>query len=258
MFNHTSEPTEILLPKRRRVILYARVSSTKQSIDSSSLEEQLVAMQIYARSNRMEVIDVTIDKMSAYGPGSENRPGLQKAIRVAQTQNAAILVLRVDRLSRWLPTVAYLHDRGIRVYAVDLGYVGRTRLREEVLKAQAESDAKSKAQVASQALVRLREAKKRRGRLSREQQRRGVTSNLVRRDRNIRLAAEHFNRLPDARSMTHKERAASLNMAGILLLTSIRTGMSVTWDRNSMRKRWPQIQDEIARLSGDDPYTPGP
>ncbi|MCL3882993.1 recombinase family protein [Marivita sp. GX14005] len=248
MYEPTSETTKNSRAPRRRVFLYARVSTLAQS-DGPSIEEQFIAMSQFARARKMEVVGQDFDEASAFGPGSEKRPGFQAAMRAAERLGASLLVFKVNRLSRWLPTIAIIRACKLRVYSCDIGYVSIQRLRSEVAKAEAESEAKSKAQKASRALHNIRNP---RSTLTNEMRRTGIVNNALRSDDNIRKAAAHLANVPGVDCLTHEQRVASLRSANIVRLMNTKTGETKPWDREAFRKRWPAIELEIALLTEDD------
>lgn len=230
------------------MFLYARVSTLAQS-DSPSIDEQFIAMMQFARDRRMEVVGQSFDEASAFGPGSEKRPGFQAALREAERLGAAILVFKISRLSRWLPTVDIIRERKLRVYSCDIGHVRLARLLSGVAKAQAESEVKSKAQKASKALRNLRNP---RSALTNEMRRTGIVNNMLRSDDNNRKVAGHFATVPGVADLTHEQRVASLREASIVRLMNTKTGETKPWDYEALRKRWGAIELEIALLSEDD------
>lgn len=255
--SHTSpEAPKNSRPSRRRVFLYARVSSVAQS-HGPSIEEQFIAMSKFAKRNKMDIVGYDMDDRSAHGPRSESRPGFQQALREAQRLDEAILVFNVSRLTRWLPTVELIRSRRIRVYSVDIGYVKRERLRSEVAMAQAESDHKSQARKALKAIGDLR--RKPRTTLTDDLRRTGITNNVLRSDDNIRAAARHLATVPGVEHMTHQQRVDVLAAAGILRLKNSKTFKTGQWTREALRKRWVEIEDEMTLLLEDDlPGSPLP
>lgn len=250
MYQPTMKTTKNSGAPRRRVFLYARVSSSAQS-DGPSIEEQFIAMRQFARDRKMEIVGADFDEASAFGPSSEKRPGFQTALREAERLGASLLVFKVNRLSRWLPTIEIVRARTLRVYSVDIGYVSLPKLRSEVAKAQAESEVKSKAQKARRALENLREPC---STLTDEKRSLGIRNNSLRSDDNIRMAANHLASIPDVARLTHEQRVASLRSANIVRLLNHKTGETRPWDREALRKRWREIELEIALLSEDDPF----
>ena len=243
--------------KCRSAVAYARVSTKQQSSQSLSIEGQFDAIRAFASKNRMEITYYELDEASAYGPGSENRPGLQAAIRHAKASGGVVIVYRVSRLSRWIASVDLLRATGVRFYSVDKGYLSETRLRQGVLKAQEEADHKSLAQKMQHSLARLRGKKCRRS-VSPSDRRKGTVNNQHRRDDNIRSVANHFCDLPGMEKMTHSARAESLNLAGVLRMVSARRERRSEWTGEALRKQWPLVMAEIELLRDVDNFRGGP
>ncbi len=252
MLFHLSQTTKKPKLKRRKAVAYARVSSLPQSVDSMTLEGQFDAIKAYAKANRMEIVNYEMDEASAHGSGSENRPGLQSAIRHARASNAVIVVVRVDRLSRWLPSLEKLLGSGVRFYSTDHGYLSRKALRDGVAKAQEESDQKSRAQKDLGEQRRAR-GKKRSCTLRPEDRRTGRINNMLRRDDNVRAVAQHFCRFPSLQQLTWQQRAECLSSAGITRQKNLRTEKRAPWTKEALRKVWPKVAAEIDLMQDVDP-----
>ncbi|WP_146592357.1 recombinase family protein [Puniceibacterium confluentis] len=254
---HDAPPTpKIPATKRRGAVAYARVSTLQQSHESLSIEGQFDSIRCYAAKHKMDITLCEMDELSAYGPGSENRPGLQSAIRHAKTTGGIVIVYRVSRLSRWVASVDVLRATGVRFHSVDTGYLSEERFRRGVLKAQEETDHKSQAQKMQNSLARLR-GKKRPSGLRPEDRRTGTVHNQLRRDDNIRAVANHFCNLPGMEHMTHGARAESLRLAGIFRTVSARKAHRSEWSKESLRKQWSRVLAEIELLRDEDALTGG-
>ena len=258
LMNHDVPPTpKIPTTKRRSAVAYARVSTLEQSRESLSIEGQFDAIRAYAAKQRLKIWHFEMDEASAYGPGSETRPGLQAAIRHAKATGGIVLVYRISRLSRWVASVDLLRATGVRFHSVDLGFLSEKRFRDGVLKAQEEADHKSLAQKAQNALKRLKGQKPRRG-FSMKDRRRGTTNNQLRRDDNIRAVANHFCDLSGMEKMSHHERVASLKLAGVLRTVSARKMTKSEWNIEALRKQWPLVMAEIELMRDEETFPLGP
>jgi site-specific DNA recombinase len=57
---------------RKRVAIYARVSSQEQATEGVSIEAQIAALQAYAKSQGWEIVDEYVD--GGYSGGTDERP----------------------------------------------------------------------------------------------------------------------------------------------------------------------------------------
>jgi len=98
--------------KQRRVVLYARVSSSSQRDD---LERQIRALEEWARSNNIVEYEVVTDIGSGL---NEDRKGFKKILRLAiERKISRIIVAYPDRLTRFcFKTIEEL----LRAFGVEL------------------------------------------------------------------------------------------------------------------------------------------
>lgn len=248
--------TEPKSPARKRrasrkasgAVLYLRCSHTSQD----SFDEQLDAVKAKASSLGLDVITPFMETASASGPKSFDRRDLQKAIKMAQQGNYAIIVARIDRLSRNLDDVPKLLATGVSFYAADkVRKLSKEVLEAGVRRAQAEVDTKAQIQRLENAMRRLK-GRKRTCPITPETAGLGRLSNILRRDDNIRTAAHALALFPDWQTLTHAEKAEYLTKAGILRVMSTKTERTAPWTRESVKKAWPLLRDEIELYLSED------
>jgi DNA invertase Pin-like site-specific DNA recombinase len=80
-----------------RVVIYARVSTSKQGDDGVSLSAQVEKCRQYAALYGLEVVEVVEDVGSA---ATTEREGLQRALSLLGDTVDAVLVAKLDRLTR--------------------------------------------------------------------------------------------------------------------------------------------------------------
>lgn len=102
----------------QNVIAYIRKSQEKRG-QRHSLQAQQDGISSFCNSNNLHVVEWYQDIASGK---NDNRSGLLEAIEHAKKINAPLVVLRVDRLSRRLSTLAtYFEDASLRIYVAELG-----------------------------------------------------------------------------------------------------------------------------------------
>lgn len=90
----------------KHAIAYIRVSTDKQGEAGIGLEAQRAAIRAYAEKKGIEVIEWFQDVASGRGEKNlANRPGLLKALELAEAQDLDLLVYGLDRLSRHTSTI---------------------------------------------------------------------------------------------------------------------------------------------------------
>ncbi|BBU53855.1 hypothetical protein KU6B_01200 [Mameliella alba] len=248
--------TEPKSPARKRrasrkasgAVLYLRCSHTSQD----SFVAQLDAAKAKASSLGFDLIIPFEEIASASGPKSFGRRDLQKAIRMAQNGNYAIIVARIDRLSRNLDDVPKLLATGVPFYAADrVRRLSKGVLEAGVGRAQAEVVTKAQIQRLENAMRRLK-GRKRKCPITPETSSRGRMTNILRRDDNIRAAAHALALRLDWETMTHAERASYLQAAGIHRVMSTQKETTKPWTPEAIRKNWPRLRDEIELYLSED------
>ena len=109
-------------PGRRRVVLYARVSTEEQARSGFSLAQQLEALREYAERAGYEVVEEVSDP--GYSGASLARPGIDRVRRLVAAGAASVVLAQDrDRISRE-PAYGYLlrrefEERGGRLVALN-------------------------------------------------------------------------------------------------------------------------------------------
>ena len=96
--------------QKRRVAIYARVSSQEQATDGVSIDAQLALLRAHIEARGWDIFDEYVDP--GYSGGTDERPALQRLIIDAkQRQFNIIVVSKLDRFFRSLRLLLnYLHD----------------------------------------------------------------------------------------------------------------------------------------------------
>ena len=90
-------------------IAYLRVSTGKQADQGLSLDVQQEKVTAYAQLYDLEVVEVIVD--AGESAKTLQRPGLQRALILLQTgQAAALLIIKLDRLTRSVADLGRLID----------------------------------------------------------------------------------------------------------------------------------------------------
>ncbi len=97
--------------KTTKALGYVRVSTQEQADEGISLDAQRAKLAAYAALQDLDLIAVLADE-GISGKRADNRPGLQEALRRLRSgEAAALVVLKLDRLSRSTRDVLDLVDR---------------------------------------------------------------------------------------------------------------------------------------------------
>ena len=128
-----------------KFISYYRVSTAKQGNSGLGIEAQRNAVAIYLSDGRWKVIAEFTEIES--GKRSD-RPELDKALAAARLHRAAIVVAKVDRLTRSVAFLSQLLEAGVDVRFADLpeieGPTGRFMLQQMAAVAELEAGLISK------------------------------------------------------------------------------------------------------------------
>jgi site-specific DNA recombinase len=96
--------------EKRRVAIYARVSSQEQAVEGVSIDAQIGILKAYAASQGWEIADEYVD--GGYSGGTDERPELRRLF--ADTGRGRFDVIAVSKLDRFFRNVRlllnYLHD----------------------------------------------------------------------------------------------------------------------------------------------------
>lgn len=101
------------------VIIYYRVSTTKQKHSGLGLEAQKAICNNFARIHNCNIVE-EIEEVKS-GKGNAVRPILQKTLLKAEQHGYTVLVAKLDRLSRNVAFISTLMTRKIKFVTADLG-----------------------------------------------------------------------------------------------------------------------------------------
>jgi DNA invertase Pin-like site-specific DNA recombinase len=123
---HQHPEVKPIMAKKLRAALYARVSTTGQTV-----ENQLRDLRAVARRHRWEVAATFKDQAISGARGREKRPGLDKLLQaVARREVDLVAAWSVDRLGRSLQdllgVLGEIHAKGCELYLHQQGIDTRT------------------------------------------------------------------------------------------------------------------------------------
>jgi DNA invertase Pin-like site-specific DNA recombinase len=136
-----------------KFVAYYRVSTGKQGKSGLGIEAQRAAVAAYLNGGRWSIVAEFIEVES--GKRSD-RPALEQALAAARLHRAALVVSKVDRLTRSVAFLSKLLEAGVDVRFADLpaveGATGRFLLQQMVAVAELEAgmiSARTKAALAA-------------------------------------------------------------------------------------------------------------
>ena len=106
----------------KQAVAYVRVSTQGQGRSGLGLDAQRRAVVEFARANDIEILD-TFEEVET-GKGSDaldRRPVLGSALAAAKRQRCAVIVAKLDRLSRDVLFIAGLMAKRVPFYVAELG-----------------------------------------------------------------------------------------------------------------------------------------
>jgi DNA invertase Pin-like site-specific DNA recombinase len=123
-----------------KFVAYYRVSTRRQGKSGLGLEAQRQAVATYLNGGDWQIVDEHTEVES--GKNSD-RPALEKALAAARLHRAALVVSKVDRLTRSVAFLSRLLEAGVDVRFADLpqieGATGRFMLQQMVAVAELEA-----------------------------------------------------------------------------------------------------------------------
>jgi len=121
-----------------RLVAYERVSTTRQGRSGLGLDAQRAAIEAFARGREA----VVIGRFTEVESGGKNvRPELAKALDLARLTGSALVIARLDRLSRNAAFLLTLRDSGVGFLACDMPEANDLTVGIMALVAQAEREA---------------------------------------------------------------------------------------------------------------------
>lgn len=100
-----------------KYIAYFRVSTERQGQSGLGLEAQQAAVKQYADSITHSFTEIESGK-------HDDRPQLAAAIALCKRTGAALLIAKIDRLSRQAAFLLTLRDSGVQIVAADMPHAG--------------------------------------------------------------------------------------------------------------------------------------
>lgn len=117
MVTNDRTATEIQERKMSKYVAYYRVSTDRQGASGLGLEAQRAAVTQYT--------DGIIHSFTEIESGKhDDRPQLQAAIAMCKATGAALLIAKIDRLSRQAAFLLTLRDSGVQILAADMPHAG--------------------------------------------------------------------------------------------------------------------------------------
>lgn len=98
-------------------IAYYRVSTERQGQSGLGLEAQQAAVKQYADGIIHSFTEIESGKV-------DDRPQLQAAIAMCKATSSALLIAKIDRLSRQAAFLLTLRDSGVQIVAADMPHAG--------------------------------------------------------------------------------------------------------------------------------------
>lgn len=121
-------------------VTYCRVSTARQGRSGLGLEAQRAAVEAYLRGGEWRIAGEFVEVESGK---NADRPELAKALTMARLHRAALVVAKVDRLTRSLAFLSRLLEAGVDVRFCDLpqieGPTGRFMLQQMAAVAELEA-----------------------------------------------------------------------------------------------------------------------
>jgi site-specific DNA recombinase len=98
-----------------KIVAYVRVSTEQQVDEGHSLEAQQQKLASYAQAFGLEIVAVEVD--AGVSGSTTDRPALQRALaRLESGEASALLVVKLDRLTRSVRDLSALLDRYFTTY----------------------------------------------------------------------------------------------------------------------------------------------
>lgn len=81
-----------------RAVAYIRVSTEKQATEGNSLDAQKEKLRLYAQLHELEIVSYEVD--AGVSASTLERPALQRALETLKNGADALIVVKLDRLTR--------------------------------------------------------------------------------------------------------------------------------------------------------------
>jgi DNA invertase Pin-like site-specific DNA recombinase len=196
---------------RGKFVAYYRVSTARQGRSGLGIDAQRQAVETYLDGGRWRIVGEYIEVESGR---RVDRPELEKALAAARLHKAALVVAKVDRLTRSVAFLSRLLEAGIDVRFCDLpqieGPTGRFMLQQLVAVAELEAGL-----ISARTKAALAQAKRRGVKLGGFRAGARLTAKARARGREVRRAKA------DARAADIGPTIAEITQAGIVSLAGI-------------------------------------
>jgi DNA invertase Pin-like site-specific DNA recombinase len=108
--------------RKKSLISYIRVSTAQQARSGLGLEAQREAILQFAKAEGLELLGEYVEVQSGKGSNAlEKRPELSAAVKAAKRNGCAIVVAKLDRLSRDVHFISGLMVHKVPFVTVELG-----------------------------------------------------------------------------------------------------------------------------------------
>lgn len=107
----------------KEILGYTRVSTSEQGKSGLGLEAQKASIEAFAARNNLTVLEWFTDVKSGKRVSDtlDERPALQRALHMARESELAVVVSRLDRLSRDVYFISGLMSKKVPFYVAELG-----------------------------------------------------------------------------------------------------------------------------------------
>ena len=119
-------------------VLYFRVSTQRQGKSGLGLDAQREQCHQFLNGGQWEVIGEYVEVESGK---RDDRPQLEKALKLARVHNARLVVAKIDRLSRSVAFISKLMESGVQFVAADMPEANQLTI--HIMAAMAEHERKA-------------------------------------------------------------------------------------------------------------------
>lgn len=214
------------------IVLYTRVSTSRQSKSGLGLEAQRTACQQFAAQHGFQIVQEFQDVETGKGADAlERRPQLATALSEAKKLKCPVLVAKLDRLSRDVAFISGLMAKGVSFIVAELGPdVESFMLHIYAALAEKERRLISERTKAALAAKKARGAKLGNRTNLRDAQQKGLAERLRRADQFAGNVLPIIQSIKKAGVLTYAGIAEALNMRGIA------TARGGTWYPSTVQK----------------------
>jgi DNA invertase Pin-like site-specific DNA recombinase len=217
-------------------VAYYRVSTDKQGQSGLGLEAQQAAVKQYADSIIHNFTEIESGKI-------DSRPQLQAAIALCKRTGAALLIAKIDRLSRQAAFLLTLRDSGVQIVAADMPHAGTLEFGIRAVVAQHERE-----EISRRTRAALQAAKARGVRLGSPNPQIGSAAGVAALQAKADAYADQVG--PVVREIIAKSGASTLrDIAAVLQARGIQTPRgSTSWHPSSVSALLQRINQEASHV----------